>query len=129
MPRPRRASALRRSLRRTADASEGSMAGKSFELSANGHGDAAALQTAFAWCREYTKDRAKNFYYGFAILPPEKRNAIYAAYSFSGLVDDIADELTDRAEQERQLAEARQRLRDCYGGRREGPLYTALGAA
>src|SRR5438067_12817783 len=98
------------------------MAGKTFELSANGHGDAMALQAAFAWCREYTKDRAKNFYYGFAILPPEKRNAIYAAYAFSGLVDDIADELTDRTEQEQQLAEARQRLHDCYDGRREGHL-------
>jgi 15-cis-phytoene synthase len=88
-----------------------------------------ALVDAYAWCKEYTKERAKNFYYAFAILPERKRNAIYAAYSFSGYVDDIADELTDRAEQERQLAGARARLRACYDGEREGPLFTALGGA
>ena len=89
----------------------------------------AELEAAYGWCKQYTKERAKNFYYGFAILPPEKRNAIYAAYAFSGHVDDIADELHDRAEQERQLAEARERLRQCYAGQRSGPLFTALGGA
>ena len=84
---------------------------------------------AYAWCKEYTKERAKNFYYAFAILPEPKRNAIYAAYAFSGLVDDIADELTDRGEQERQLASARERLRGCYRGETEGPLFVALGSA
>ena len=84
---------------------------------------------AYAWCKEYTKERAKNFYYAFAILPEPKRNAIYAAYAFSGLVDDIADELTDRGEQERQLASARARLHTCYRGETEGPLFAALGSA
>ncbi|HEY7801872.1 MAG TPA: squalene/phytoene synthase family protein [Dehalococcoidia bacterium] len=87
------------------------------------------LADAYAWCKAYTKERAKNFYYAFAILPETKRNAIYAAYSFSGYVDDIADELTDRAEQDRQLASARERLHACYSGKREGPLFTALGGA
>ncbi|MEO9255280.1 MAG: squalene/phytoene synthase family protein, partial [Tepidiformaceae bacterium] len=50
-----------------------------------------SLPDAQAWCKAYTKDRAKNFYYAFAILPNDKRNAIYAAYAFSGMVDDIAD--------------------------------------
>jgi phytoene synthase len=94
-----------------------------------GVADTESLQAAYAWCREYTRNRAKNFYYGFAILPEEKRKAIYAAYAFSGNVDDIADELTDKAEQVRQLTEARLRLHDCYLGRREGPLFTALGGA
>lgn len=87
------------------------------------------LEDAYAWCKAYTKERAKNFYYAFAILPETKRNAIYAAYAFSGYVDDIADELTDRGEQERQLAAARDRLRRCYAGDRQGPLFTALGGA
>lgn len=84
---------------------------------------------AYAWCKAYTRERAKNFYYAFAVLPEAKRNAIYAAYAFSGHVDDIADELDDRDEQERQLAEARARLRACYEGEREGPLFIALGDA
>ena len=87
------------------------------------------LADAQTWCRQYTKERAKNFYYAFAILPRGKRNAIYAAYSFSGMVDDIADELTDREEQVRQLAAARERLHACVAGDRQGALYTALGAA
>ena len=89
----------------------------------------ASLEDAYTWCKEYTKERAKNFYYAFAILPHAKRNAIYAAYAFSGYVDDIADELTDRAEQERQLAEARERLRGCYSGSADGPMFTALAGA
>ncbi len=88
-----------------------------------------SLEDAYAWCKEYTKERAKNFYYAFAILPEPKRNAIYAAYAFSGYVDDIADELTDRVEQERQLAEARERLRACYSGSADGPMFTALAGA
>ena len=88
-----------------------------------------ALPDAYAWAKEYTKERAKNFYYAFAILPQAKRDAIYAAYAFSGYVDDIADELTDRGEQERQLAEARERLAACYRGERAGALFTALGGA
>ena len=88
-----------------------------------------SVADAHAWCKEYTKERAKNFYYGFAILPEDKRNAIYAAYAFSGYVDDIADELTDRDEQVRQLAEARRRLHACVTGEREGEMFTALGWA
>ncbi len=88
-----------------------------------------SIPAAQAWCKAYTKERAKNFYYGFAILPEDKRNAIYAAYAFSGYVDDIADELEDRGEQERQLADARRRLHACIAGEREGPMFTALGWA
>jgi len=87
------------------------------------------LAEAIAWCKDYTKARAKNFYYAFAILPREKRDAIYAAYAFSGYVDDIADELTDGAEQRALMDEARRRLRECRNGEREGPLFTALGWA
>jgi phytoene synthase len=88
-----------------------------------------SVSEAHAWCKGYTKARASNFYYAFAVLPEAKRNAIYAAYAFSGHVDDIADELTDRAVQERELAAARTALRDCHAGRRSGPLYVALGDA
>jgi phytoene synthase len=88
------------------------------------------LEEALTWCKEYTKERAKNFYYGFAILPAEKRSAIYAAYAFSGYVDDIADELDDREEQVARLAEARERLHACAtSARRDGPLFTGLGWA
>ena len=98
------------------------------ELEANATGD-GSLEAAYAWCRQYTKDRASNFYYAFSILPGPKRAAIYAAYAFSGYVDDIADELTDRGQQDLEIAAARARLHECYAGRRDGPLFTALGDA
>jgi phytoene synthase len=91
--------------------------------------DPASLEHAFAWCKEYTRARAKNFYYAFVILPPEKRQAIYAAYAFSGLVDDIADELTDPEEQRRRLAEASEQLHTCVTGDATGELFSALGWA
>lgn len=87
------------------------------------------VEESLAWCKAYTKGRAKNFYYAFAILPKAKRDAIYAAYAFSGYVDDIADELTDRDEQVARLHEARARLHASLAGEREGPLFTALGWA
>lgn len=87
------------------------------------------LQAAQMWCKEYTKERASNFYYAFAILPETKRNAIYAAYAFSGVIDDIADELDDPLEQQHGLIEVRQRLEACYSGAREEPLFIALGDA
>ena len=80
-------------------------------------------EEAYAWCKAYTKDRASNFYYAFTILPAEKRNAIYAAYAFSGYVDDIADELTDRSRQEKEIALARERLESLL---RRLPPGTAL---
>ncbi len=92
-------------------------------------GERFTPEEAYAWCKAYTKERASNFYYAFTILPAEKRNAIYAAYAFSGYVDDIADELTDRGRQEEEIALARQRLGTCYEGAREGPLCIALGDA
>ncbi len=98
------------------------------ELEARAH-ERPAVDEAYAWCKAYARERASNFYYAFAILPPEKRNAIYAAYAFSGYVDDIADELDERARQERELARARERLAACYAGERAGPLFTALGDA
>lgn len=84
---------------------------------------------ATEWCRAYTKERAKNFYYAFAVLPRDQRAAIYAAYAFSGYVDDIVDELEELEEQRRLLADARERLHAAKAGRREGPLFVALGAA
>ncbi|GBD22887.1 All-trans-phytoene synthase [bacterium HR29] len=84
---------------------------------------------AAEWCRAYTKERAKNFYYAFAVLPDDQRAAIYAAYAFSGYVDDIVDELDDPNEQRRLLEDARARLHLAKAGVREGPLFSALGAA
>ena len=50
---------------------------------------------AYEYCRDLTRREAKNWYYGFISLPPEKRRAIYAAYAFSRECDDDSDDDSD----------------------------------
>jgi len=50
------------------------------------------LAHAYAVCRGIARRSAKNFYYGFVVLPSDKRNAFCAVYSFMRHADDIADD-------------------------------------
>ncbi|HEX3156453.1 MAG TPA: squalene/phytoene synthase family protein, partial [Candidatus Angelobacter sp.] len=50
------------------------------------------LSHAYAVCRGIARRAAKNFYYGFMVLPAEKRNALSAVYAFMRHADDISDE-------------------------------------
>jgi phytoene synthase len=43
-------------------------------------------------CRAVAKSRARNFYYSFVLLPPEKKNAMCAMYAFMRYCDDLSDE-------------------------------------
>jgi len=49
------------------------------------------LAVAYSVCRGITRSRAKNFYYGFLVLPKRKRRALCAVYAFMRRCDDIAD--------------------------------------
>lgn len=87
------------------------------------------LDAAYDLCRRITKAEAKNFYYAFRTLPTVKRRAIYAAYAFCRLCDDISDEDLSREERlegfhgvRESLAQARQRGFD-------EPVFAALGDA
>ena len=50
------------------------------------------LHMAYSVCRGITRSRAKNFYYGFLVLPKRKRQALCAVYAFMRRCDDIADD-------------------------------------
>ena len=50
------------------------------------------LTHAYAFCRGIARRAAKNFYYGFLVLPSEKRNALCAVYAFMRHADDVADD-------------------------------------
>jgi len=50
------------------------------------------LHMAYSVCRGITRERAKNFYYGFLVLPKRKRQALCAVYAFMRRCDDIADD-------------------------------------
>jgi 15-cis-phytoene synthase len=51
------------------------------------------LRAAYAVCRSITRASAKNFYYGFLVLPRRKRDALCAVYAFMRHADDISDDL------------------------------------
>src|SRR5215470_18339003 len=50
------------------------------------------LAVAYSVCRGITRSRARNFYYGFLVLPRRKRRALCAVYAFMRRCDDIADD-------------------------------------
>ena len=71
---------------------------------------------AYAHCQRVTKAEAKNFYYAFATLPGPRRRAIYAAYAFCRMCDDIADESMSVEEKLRQLGEVERALEQAEYG-------------
>ena len=91
--------------------------------------DTPSVGEAYEQARQFTKERSSSFYYPFAVLPGEKRNAIYAAYSFAGTVDDAVDEAGSEAERAARLAEARELLDQAYAGKEDSWIGVALGDA
>lgn len=86
------------------------------------------LTTAYSVCRHIARSAAKNFYYGFMVLPRRKRNALSAVYAFMRHADDIADDpglsFADRRER-------LQRFLDEYhevaaGKKTDDPVFMAL---
>ncbi len=69
------------------------------------------METAAA---RLTRRSGTSFYYAFRLLPPAKRRAIYALYSFCRVVDDCVDE-TD-GEGAAGLDRWREEVRRCYAG-------------
>ena len=53
---------------------------------------ALRLTTAYGVCRHIARSSAKNFYYGFMLLPARKRNALSAVYAFMRHADDLSDD-------------------------------------
>lgn len=49
------------------------------------------LEKSSAYCQRLTRERARNFYYGFLLLPRARRDAFCAVYAFMRFCDDIAD--------------------------------------
>lgn len=75
---------------------------------------ASQLDQAYDHCQRVARQHAKNFYYAFRTLPSKRRRAIYAAYAFCRLCDDIADGDTLIEEKRRRFAETRALLADSF---------------
>lgn len=52
----------------------------------------AELAASYEHCRQLARRAAHNFYYGFRLLPPAKRDALCALYAFMRRADDISDD-------------------------------------
>lgn len=91
---------------------------------------ATDLQQAYDVCRRITKAEAKNFYYAFRTLPAQRRRAIYAAYAYCRVCDDIADGEMSLGEKETRFAELRADLDSALSGGDPGgsgdPVLVAL---
>ncbi len=70
-----------------------------------------------------------SFYRGMRVLPPDRRNAMYAIYAFCRMVDDIADDEGPFAAKLPQLTAWRERIAALYRGESDGPVTRVLVAA
>jgi 15-cis-phytoene synthase len=89
------------------------------------------LAAAYGVCRHITRSAARNFYYGFLVLPRDKRDALSAVYAFMRHSDDLADEpdLT-RGEREDRLKDWRMALyRVAEGEPTDDPVLLAVADA
>lgn len=64
------------------------------------------LHMAYSVCRGITRSQAKNFYYGFLVLPKRKRQALCAVYAYMRRCDDIADDPSLPLRERRQKLDA-----------------------
>jgi phytoene synthase len=89
------------------------------------------LNHAYAVCRGISRRAAKNFYYGFMVLPADKRNALSAVYAFMRHADDISDEPGGDPQQKRQkLGEWLEAAKGVFDGKStDDPVLMALGDA
>lgn len=86
------------------------------------------LRAAYSVCRHIARSSAKNFYYGFLVLPARKRNALSAVYAFMRRADDISDDPTMPPGRRREkLADWINGLRRVVAGERtDDPVLMAL---
>lgn len=89
------------------------------------------LNMAYSVCRGIARSAAKNFYYGFAVLPPKKRDALSAVYAFMRRCDDIADDTTlGIADRRAKLADWLERVHRALAGQpTDDPVLLALSDA
>jgi 15-cis-phytoene synthase len=82
------------------------------------------VDEAYDHCRAITHKHGGNFSVGFRFLPAVKRRAVYAAYAFCRVADDIADEGSDSVEQKLIALDEWQRELDAAYEQRPTQLIT-----
>jgi 15-cis-phytoene synthase len=98
-----------------------------------------STDAAYDHCRAITHKHGANFSVGFRFLPRVKRRAVYAAYAYCRVADDIADEGVSPSDSTRTLDDSTTRslaldawqreLDACYEGAPTHPVTIALADA
>jgi phytoene synthase len=93
---------------------------------------AETIRDAYRECERITRQQAKNFAYGIALLPGDKRRALSAIYALARRIDDIGDGAMPEADKLAALEQARSAVLSLAGGDECAPgdqVMTALGDA
>ncbi len=86
----------------------------------------AMLTRSYRYCEEVTRREAGNFYPAFLLLPPPRRLAMCALYTFMRIADDLSDEPMPIPIKRQRLAEWRHQLHAALGGIYAHPAHAAL---
>ncbi|HMA32326.1 MAG TPA: presqualene diphosphate synthase HpnD [Casimicrobiaceae bacterium] len=78
------------------------------------------------YCTRKAAQSGSSFHYSFRLLPPDRRRAITALYSFCREVDDVVDEVSDPEVARVKLAWWRSEIAAVYGGTPSHPVTRAL---
>lgn len=91
------------------------------------------LAESYRYCDEIARTQARNFYYGFRLLPRQRRDALSAIYAFFRACDDYSDEAgtvdEKRAALDRWRAMLDEVVADPSRAEALGPIWPAFGDA
>jgi phytoene synthase len=86
-----------------------------------------SVSDSYRYAGALTRKRARNFYYTFWFLPPERRRSIFAVYAFSRRADDAVDAVEEAGVSEPEARRTLDGLRALLeGSLRDDPLAPAL---
>src|SRR5438067_21058 len=77
---------------------------------------AVSLADSYQHCAVVARTQAKNFYYSFLVLPPERRASLCAIYAFMRYSDDVSDGPGSGADSGAQMKEWRAALHRAFHG-------------
>lgn len=86
----------------------------------------AAPLEAYEYCRRITREAAGNFYYAFVTLPRHRRRAMYAAYAYCRLCDDLSDDDLPIDDKTSRIQGIDALLEEARAGNPDGPVFEAI---
>ncbi len=81
------------------------------------------LSASYRSAEAVARKQARNFYYSFVVLPPEKRRAFCSVYAFMRYCDDISDGDGSRETKRHRLEQWRRQLDEAYS---DGPCRDSI---